>query len=155
MIYDELLEESVERGLVVIEFEPRSRASGLISGNLIGIQKSLTYTEKGCILAEEIGHHQTGIGNILNQSKLNSRRQEVRARQWGHRRIIPFSRFLDAHKEKISGRHDLAAYLGITEQFLQEAVDRYRDKHGLLVKIDDFHILCLDPLGILEVFKTG
>ncbi|MEJ8306630.1 ImmA/IrrE family metallo-endopeptidase [Saccharibacillus sacchari] len=150
-LYEELIQESFQLGLIVYEREFRSGARGLIDGNLIGIRRSLTSREKSGILAEEIGHHYTGVGRSLSRS-LNSRRQEVRARQWGHIRIIPFSRFLDAHRARISGRYDLAAYLDVAEVFLQEAVDRYKDKHGLFVELDDEHTLCLDPLFVIEPY---
>lgn len=149
--YEELVEESFQLGLIVYEREFRSGARGLINGNAIGILRTLTTREKRGILAEEMGHHHTGVGRSISRS-LNSRRQEVRARQWGHIRIIPFSRFLDAHRARIGGRYDLAAYLDVAEVFLQEAVDRYKDKHGLFVELDDEHTLCLDPLFVIEPY---
>ena len=152
MGYEYLLREAGDRGLIVREKRFESKAKGLCKGNVIGVNKNIeTNVEKCCILAEEIGHHYTTVGNILDQSKLDNRKQERRARVWAHERLIPLARFVQAHRDGIRNHHELAEYLGVTEQFLHEAIERYKEKYGKLVQVNDVH-LCLEPLGVIELF---
>ena len=53
---------------------------GLYYDGHILIDSSLTETEKYCILAEEIGHHFTSSGNIIDQNKCTNRQQEASER---------------------------------------------------------------------------
>lgn len=153
LLYEELLDEAyIQHNIHTYEKPLSSRTKGLYSDKIIWINKLIpTYTEKGCVMAEELGHHHTSVGDILDQRHVVSRRQELRARQWGHGRAIPLCRFVEAHKAKVSGRNDLAAYLGVTEEFLQETVDRYRDKYGLYKRFDDKFIVGFDPVEVLEI----
>lgn len=70
MEYEELLNEADSEGIYVIEnLEFESQASGLINGDVIGLSKCLsTYSEKACVLSEELGHYYTSVGNILDQT---------------------------------------------------------------------------------------
>ena len=82
--YEDLLVESDMLNLIVKE-KPLVNNDGLISGNRIAIRKDITTTiEKACVLAEELGHHYTTSGNILDQQKISNRKQELRARTWAY-----------------------------------------------------------------------
>ncbi|PWV97475.1 uncharacterized protein DUF955 [Paenibacillus cellulosilyticus] len=105
-----------------------------------------------CILAEELGHHFTSSGIILDQNNLLNRKQELRARRWSYHRLIPLERILEAYKARVKGRFEIADYLGVTEEFLQQTIDRYKEKYGVCVSVDDQHILYFEPLGVLELF---
>lgn len=151
--YLKLVDEATSQGLYVEEKNFKSNAKGLIKGNKIGIRKEMTTIEKACALAEELAHFHTSVGNILDQSSINSRKQELRARQWAYFCMIPLDRIVAAHKARISGRYDLAEYLGVTEFFLQSAIDRFTEKYGLFVKVDDRYTISFDPLGVMELFE--
>ncbi|MDP4095442.1 ImmA/IrrE family metallo-endopeptidase [Paenibacillus sp. P96] len=152
--YELLLDEAANYGLNVIEKDFRSGAKGLIKGNKIGIRKELTLVEKGCTLAEEVAHYLTSVGSILDQSNINNRKQELRARQWAYQCMIPMDQIIEAHKARISGRYALAEYLGVTEKFLQAAIDRYTSKYGIFLKVDERFTIRFDPLGVIEYFPT-
>lgn len=118
--------------------------------DLILINKRVeTIAEKVCILAEELGHYHTTVGNILDQSKLQNRKQERRARAWSYQRLLPLENLIKAHKTGIRTRHELAEYLGITEQYLIEALNYYKEKHGICCHVGGYWI-CFEPLGIIE-----
>lgn len=36
--------------------------------------------EKACVLAEELGHHYTAVGDIIDQSYYSNRKQELRGK---------------------------------------------------------------------------
>ncbi len=69
---------------------------GLYKNNCIAIDKYISRREKKCWLGEELGHHYTSAGNILDMRLPNSRKQERRAREWGANRIIDFDDFVKA-----------------------------------------------------------
>lgn len=60
---------------------------------LIFIEDSLSNTDKKCTLAEEIGHHYTSYGNILDISNYTNAKQERKAREWGANMLINYERF--------------------------------------------------------------
>ena len=65
--YEALLDEACEKGLIVKE-KPLQSNNGRIKGKRIAIRKDLTSTEKACVLAKELGHHETSVGNIIDMS---------------------------------------------------------------------------------------
>jgi predicted GNAT superfamily acetyltransferase len=127
---------------------------GLYMNGKIRIDSKLTTIEKGCVLAEELGHHYMTVGNILDQSKVENRKQEKVARSWAYKELIPLSCFIDAHRFGCTNRYEVADYLGVTEAFLQETLDRYIEKHGNFIEHEDL-VLHLNPLNIFSKKKGG
>lgn len=75
-IYEELLEEANNSGLIVRE-KTLSGSDGLIYKNRIAISNRLkTSAEKACVLVEEIGHHHTAVGDIFNTQNIENMKQE-------------------------------------------------------------------------------
>ena len=151
MNYETLLEEADSQFLVVKE-KPLRAHNGRIKGNRIAIKKDIPTTQKACVLAEELGHHYTTVGNILDQSKAENRKQERRARLWAYKRAFDLVDLVSAYKHGCRNRYELAEYLEVTEEFLQEALDTYREKYGLYTKVDCY-VICFEPLGILEMYE--
>lgn len=155
MIYDNLLREAALQGIEVHEMIMSPRNKGLYSDNVIWINKAMLRIEKTCTLAEEIGHYHTSYGDILDQSDMCARKQELRARQWGYWRLVPLTEIVRAYKARVSGRHEIAEFIGVTEEFLQASIDRYREKYGLFVVLDKQYAVYLDPLGVAELFPES
>jgi hypothetical protein len=149
-MYESLLREATQQGIDIVERKMPPRIKGLYSDGVIWINRELpTVAEKACIFAEELGHHHTTVGDILDQSKISNLKQEKRARAWAYERLVPLKKIIDACRSGVHDRHELAEYLGIAEEFLQAAVDHYRDKHGLYVKVDKY-IIYFNPLSVVE-----
>lgn len=148
--YDFLVDQAAACGLTVTERTFLSGAKGLIKGNKIGIRKEMITIEKTCTLIEEIAHHVFTVGNILDQSDIRNRKQELLARQWAYQCMIPLDHIVQAHKNRISGRYDLSEFLGVTEEFLQSAIDRYTSKYGLYVKVNEWYTIQFEPLKVIE-----
>ena len=123
-----------------------------IDGNVALNTSIESSTEKACVLAEELGHHYTTVGNILDQSKTENRKQERRARLWAYKRAFDLIDLVSAYKYGCRNRYELAEYLEVTEEFLQNALDTYREKYGLYTKVDCY-VICFEPLGILEMYE--
>lgn len=48
----------------------------------------MTQVEKGCVLAEELGHFHTTAGDIMDQTDFLNRKQERLARIWAYDKMI-------------------------------------------------------------------
>lgn len=152
-MYENLIKETEEEGIEIVEIPFKSNLKGLYSDNVIAINKNIdTNTEKKCILAEELGHHYTSSGDILDQSKLVNRKQEKRARIWGYKKLVGITKLIDAYKNNITNRYELAAYLDVTEEYIDEALEYYKSYYGISCKIDNY-IVYFDPLSILEIWE--
>ena len=152
MTYDSLVLELAKEGVEVIEHSFCSSAlKGLYVDNVIAINyKSIaTDKEKACILAEEYGHYRTTSGNILNQKNVSNIKQEKRARNWAYEKLVSLENLIEAYKAGVQNSYELTDFLGVTEDFLQNALKHYKEKFGLYVKHEDYYIY-FSPLGILR-----
>lgn len=124
--YEELVAEYENE--VDIEEHP-IRNEGLYSDGIVWLNENLTSVQKYCILSEEVGHHLTTSGDILDQASLDNQKQELKARRWAYEKILP----LDLIQSAISNGHieiwDMAEYLDVDEVFLREALKHY----GILI----------------------
>lgn len=152
MMYEQLVNEGYQHQVQIYERVMSPRLKGLYADDIVWINKIIpTNTEKACVLAEELGHHHTSAGDILDQSSIMNRKQELRARRWAYNRLIPLHRIIQAQQNDITNRYELADYLNVTEEFLEEALEWYKSKYGLTVTIRQLTI-CFEPLGVLEMF---
>ena len=151
--YEELLEESTINDIYIIENANfRSKADGLINGNVIGINRNIrTSRRRTCILAEELGHYHTTVGDIIGQTADTDRRHELRARGWAYNRLIGLTGIVSSYKHGCRSLSDTADYLDVTEEFLTEAIQYYRSKYGHFVTIDNYVIYFEPVLGVLEL----
>lgn len=151
MDYEQLLLEAEREGIEVEErYFNSNNIKGLYMDNVIALNSSIeTQTEKLCVLAEELGHHYTSVGNILDQTKLENRKQERQARAWAYNRLVGIVGLINAYRHGVRNMHELAEFLGVSEQFLKEALQYYYEKFGPYYEIDNY-IICFDPLWIME-----
>ncbi|MCI6395914.1 MAG: ImmA/IrrE family metallo-endopeptidase [[Clostridium] scindens] len=150
-VYEELLEEVDDNGLIVRE-KPLSSSNGRIYKNRIAISNKLrTTTEKACVLSEELGHHYTSVGCILDQADSQNRKQERQARLWAYNKQIGLRGLIRAYEHGCRSRHEIAEFLEVTEEFLQNAIDCYRDKYGICASVDDYYIMFIPNLAVGKV----
>lgn len=151
MNYEELLLSATEQGLTVKE-KPLRAYDGRIKGNRVAIRKDITTTtEKACVLAEELGHYHTTSGDILKQETWLDHKQEQSARFWAYNRLVGLRGIIDGFNAGCRNRYELASYLDVTEVFLQEALNSYKQKYGLCTTIDNYVIYFEPSLGVLEL----
>ena len=128
-----------------------TRIKGLYLDNHIALSKDLrSDTQKRCILAEELGHYHTTVGDIIDQSSDVNRKQELRARLWSYNKLIGLHGIISCHKAHYTTSYEMADYLGVTEEFLQEAIQCYRSKYGICVQYDNY-VIYFDPVSVLEL----
>ena len=81
--YEELLENTSQEIVSVYETYDLSntRLKGLYYEGTVALNRELkTQAEKVDVLAEELGHYHTTVGNILDQTNAEARKQERTAR---------------------------------------------------------------------------
>jgi len=152
MNYEDLFKILENEGIEYFENNLIGKLKGLYVDNTITINSKLeTENERICILAEELGHHFTSYGNILDQAKLENRKQERRARVWAYDRLIGIVGLINAYNYGCKTKYEIAEYLNVSEHFLEDAINYYHDKYGLFHKKDKY-IIYFDPLSVLELF---
>ena len=149
MKYDVLLNDANTEGLSIKE-RPFRTYDGRIKGNNIYLRKDMNTVEKTCVLAEELGHHHTSVGNILDMNDIRNRKQERQARLWGYNKLIGLSGIINAFRAGCQSRHEIAERLDVTEEYLQECIDCYRDKYGEYVEVDNYMICFIPNLAVME-----
>ncbi len=150
--YEDLLMEGDENQLLIKE-KPLRSGKGRIKGNRIAIQKNMTFTEKACVLAEELGHYHTTVGNILDQSDACNRKQEQLARTWAYNRLIGLDGIVDAYLAGCQNAYEMAEHLEVTEEFLMDTLQRYREKYGVFAKTRNYIIYFEPCIAVLEIQK--
>lgn len=148
--YEELLTESDENHIVTKE-KPLPVSKGRIKGNRIAIRKGLPENEKKCVLAEELGHYYTAAGDILDQSSLSNRKQELRGRIYAYDRLIGLKGIVDAYKNHCTTLSESAEYLEVTEEFLSDALRHYRGRYGKYTTLENYIIFFEPTISVLEL----
>lgn len=148
--YEALLDEACEKGLIVKE-KPLQSSDGRIKGKRIAIRKNLTSTEKACVLAEELGHHETSVGNIIDMSFSWNRKQEQQARLNGYNRMIGLLGIIKAYEAGCQNQYEIAEFLNVTEEYLLECIECYRNKYGTMKNIDTYTIYFVPNLVVMKM----
>ena len=149
LTYEELLIESECQNLIVKE-KNLPGYNGRIYKNRIAISKNLNMSEKKCVLAEELGHHHTSVGNILNMEDLSNRKQERQARLWGYNKLIGLTGIVNAFESGCQSAYEASEFLEVTVEYLQECIDCYRDKYGICTEIGNYIIYFIPNLAVME-----
>ena len=149
--YEALLDEACDMGLTVKE-KPLKYNNGRIKGNRIAIRQDIdTEKEKACVLAEELGHYYTTVGDILDQSKPESRKQERQARLWAYNKQIGLIGLVRAFEHGCQNRFEIAEYLEVTEEFLEECIECYRNKYGICKRVDNYVVYFMPQLSVMKL----
>lgn len=153
--YERALQEAADNGLEIIEdFAFDSDAGGILVGNTVLMSRRLrTYKEKACVLAEEIAHHETNTGDILDQSDSGNSQQEHRARMRAFDRLVGLAGIVTCFKAGDRSIYEMAERLEVTEDFLKEALAAYRNRYGDGVALDDCWIRFEPYLDIVEIVE--
>ena len=149
--YEILLDEANDKGLIVKEKSLQS-SDGRIKGNRIAIRKDLkTTAEKACVLAEELGHYETTVGDILEMSSSWNRKQERQARLNGYNRMIGVFGIIRAYEAGCQDQHEIADFLNVTEEYLLECIECYRDKYGKMKSVDNYMVYFIPNLAVIKI----
>lgn len=150
MEYDTLLDEANAEGISVKE-RPFKTYDGRLKGKDIYLRKDMNTTEKTCVLAEEMGHHYTTVGNILDMESIQNRKQERQARLHGYNRLIGLAGLIEAYEHGCRNRYEIAEFLEVTDEFLEDCINCYRDKYGVGTTVDNYYIMFIPYLAVGKI----
>lgn len=149
--YEALLDEAARNGLTVSEV-PFVFFDGLVKDEKIGIRKSIpTTARKADILCEELCHAELTVGNILDQSVTENRKQEHKARMLAYEIRIGLEGIVDAYIHGCRTKFDMAEYLDVSEAFLEEALEGFRNKYGCSATVNDYIVYFEPTVKVLEI----
>ena len=149
MKYDALLDEANAEGISIKE-RPFKTYDGRIKGKDIYLRKDMNTTEKACVLAEELGYYYTSVGNIIDMDSSSNRKQERQARLWAYNKQIGLKGLIRAYEHGCTASHEIAEYLDVTEEALQECIEFYRDKYGEYKTVEHYIIFFIPHLAVLK-----
>lgn len=150
--YERLQEEACEDGIEVVDYTFESdRIKGLYCDGVVAIKKDMDSTQKACVLAEELGHYYTTVGNILDMSVPVNRKQERQARLWAYNKQIGLQGLIRAYEAGCQNRYEVAEYLEVTNEFLAECIECYRQKYGVGTTVDNYYIMFIPYLAVGKI----
>lgn len=122
---------------------------------LIIVSDNLDYYKQNCVIAEEIGHHETTTCNIINayskQYDVNAAKQEIQARRYGYNLVLPLKKLIECYKCGVwNDLHEICAYLEIDTASFSEVIEYYKIKFGSFVIYDGYKIE-FEPLNISKI----
>ncbi|MFU0828666.1 MAG: Peptidase-M78 domain-containing protein [Lachnoclostridium sp.] len=150
MTYEDLQKEHENLFVKEMDLYQVKGLKGLYVDGCIAIDRKLTLKEKSCILAEEIGHHLTSVGNILDQNDGNNRKQEYRARLISYDIQVGLEGIIKCYEAGCNSLYTMAEYLDVTEEYLKDALEAYKNKYGTYVKYKNYIIYFTPCLGVLK-----
>ncbi len=155
-IYEELQQEAYENNIILKEVALKSNSDGLYYDGKIAINKNrlTSNKEKACVLAEELAHHYTSYGNILDLDSISNAKQEYKARLFSYNKLIGLNGLINAWKHNCRTKEEIADYLNVTICFLDEAIECYKTKYSQSIQIDNYAISFFPSLMITELIAS-
>lgn len=148
--YEDILIEADANNLITKE-KPLRAYKGRIKGNHIAVNGNLSEREKKCVMAEELGHYYTGYGNILDQSLISNRKQELHGRIYAYNKLVGLMGIVDAYKNHCISLSETAEHLDVPEDFLKDALNYYKSKYGRYTIVDNYAIFFEPCVAVLEI----
>lgn len=95
----------------------------------------LSEAEETALLAEELGHLETGslysVEDYANPNRaININKAESRARRWAIKKLIPEDELNNAVARGIKEPWALAEYFEVPEDFMRKAIEYYQTREG-------------------------
>lgn len=151
MTYEELLDKAHSENLIVKE-KHIPGYKGRIYKNRIAIHDEIeTTAERACVLAEELGHYYTSVGDILDQTGTENRKQEYHARLHAYNSQIGLIGIIRCFEHGCRTLYETAEYLEVSEGFLTEALEAYRSKYSPYAVVDNYMIWFEPYLNVVKM----
>lgn len=69
---------------------------------------------------------------------------------WAYNELVGLMGIVDAYKYGCRNTYEIAEYLEVTEEFLNDALSAYRDKYGVYTIVDNYAIYFIPALLVLK-----
>lgn len=117
--------------------------------SIIGISPELAlnnHKKYKSLLSEELGHHFTTNGNLINIPKnyyerLSNSKKEIKARRWAADYLISNNDFIDALNNCISNIYNMSEYFDVTEELIKYKIKSILTNEELYKKIKNNFML--------------
>ena len=154
-IYEHLEDEACKDGIDIVNRTFNSnRIKGLYCDGTVALNSLIeTSKERACVLAEELGHHHTSVGVIVDLSDAQNRKQERQSRLWAYNTRICLYGLIRAYENGCRDRYETAEFLNVTEEFLEDAIKCYREKYGVYTTVDNYTIYFIPNLVVGKKFE--
>lgn len=132
------------------------KQKGLYINNVVYLNPQQHPRELTSTVAEEIGHHLTSVGDIIDQDTNEKRKQEQKARDIGATMVVTPQDLIDCYHERFTYVWECADFLGITKQALECALSAYSKQfpEGLVYGDYKLFLNLTVHWGLLNGFKV-
>lgn len=131
-----------------------SKHKGLYIDNTVYLNQNQSASELFSTVAEEIAHHLTSYGDIINQSIADSRRQEKKARYVASLMTVSLDGLITCSENGLVYDWECAEFLEVTLSAFQEAIKLYQEKLGMTFDYKDYHF-SFETAGTLDIKKNN
>ncbi|CAH2213193.1 ImmA/IrrE family metallo-endopeptidase [Tepidibacter aestuarii] len=128
---------------------------------VILINKSIKNDERlyRIVLAEEIGHYKTTIGDITPRKymcyskRLELDKMELLALKWATDFLVPTDKLIEVIESTVAVTFDeLVDYFYVTEEFMMQKF-KFMAKQKITWELDDKRCLCLHNFPTISIFE--
>ncbi|WP_270997034.1 ImmA/IrrE family metallo-endopeptidase [Listeria seeligeri] len=137
MTSDELKNEFSKLDFIIDKNLPK-KFFAHIQNNIVHLNPDLTESQLKCTIVEEAMHYKYTAGDIVDLHSISDIKQEKFARRKAHEYLLSIETLVICYDSGYRTYYDVACFLNITESFLIEAVENYREKYGLMHYKGDF-----------------
>ena len=125
MEFETMRELAQRSGVKVIHQDMQGNLAGAYIDQIIFLNNKLDDTAKKCVLAEEIGHHFTAKGNVMELVTVDDYQMELAGRRWGYEVLLPVSQIKAALRVGVREIDSIAELYKVTPEYVKEALEYY------------------------------
>lgn len=136
---------------IIISKEMPKSLGGLTFIRDIYINHNRSDREKYEILQEELAHYDYTVGDISSYSSEADRKQEALARSKAMERSVTLKGLIHCYFNHVWSLEEVADYFGVTEKYVQQAIQNYRNKYGLFFRYNGYYFDLQNAINISKV----
>ncbi|WP_088815676.1 MULTISPECIES: hypothetical protein [Listeria] len=148
--YENLLRQYKHIPVVECELYENTGLLGAYRNGHVLLDKHQQTNSKKVVVYEEFMHHEATTGIILDENRIENKKQENYTRQLTYKHFLGWETIIYCWNMGFTYYHEVAEFLNITEEFIIEAIEFYKSKYGTMYKHKDYYIF----LGsVIEIYK--
>lgn len=127
--------------------------SGLYVDNYVYLNPRQSPQQLAGTVAEEIGHHLTTVGDIVDQDTNIKRKQERLARDIGASLVVSPTDIINCYENGCKTIDDCVTHLGVTNQVFEDAISYYARRFNGIKTENGYTIFFRDngTIGVLKM----
>lgn len=117
------------------------------------INAKLSATNQKEVYKHELSHINNSDFEKFDCDSIEQEAHKYQSRLWAYDKWVGLQGIISAFKARRMMEHEMAEFLNVTEEFLKEAIDCYRNKYGVTTSIDNYIIGFEPVLYVIERFE--